>query len=61
MNSSRSAEAPVAGAETTLPVAGSIRVSGMGSFKGSPFTSVPKGAGLEELAEDDEVSGSVIW
>jgi len=32
-----------------------------GSFSGVPFTSVPKGAGLDAVAEDDEVSGSVIW
>src|ERR1700687_151249 len=60
-NLSRSAEGPVAGAETTLPVVGSNSVSGMGSFRGVPFTSVPNGAGLDEVAEDDEVSGSVIW
>src|SRR6202158_1953628 len=35
-NLSRSAEGPVAGAETTLPVAGLHRASGMGALRGGP-------------------------
>src|SRR5690349_21691690 len=61
VNRSSNVDCPVAGAETTSAVAGSTRVSGMGSFKGVPFTSVPNGAGFAGVADEVDWSGSVIW
>src|SRR5271169_1299663 len=57
---SSSADVPVAGEETTSPVAGSTSVSGIGSFSGTPLMSVPYGAGSAEVADDVVWSGSVI-
>ena len=58
---SSSTDVPVAGDDTTCPVAGSICVSGIGSFSGWPLISVPKGVGSAAVADDVDCNGSLIW